>query len=360
MRVLPGSDSLPKTEERMPIRFERRQKIARYLDPRTGFQETTIACEIRRDPLTSRSGRVAHGLGFHIHPFDPAPLVAASQPFCPFCPDRLFEVTPTFPGEIVPEGRLKLGEAVLFPNLVPYDEHSAVTVMSQEHYVPLEQFTHFQLVNAFRVCRDYLHAVQQHPQTTHALVFWNYFPASGGTQIHPHLQILATDTPGNSLEEELTWSSRYYHEEGRSYWADLLVVEEGLGERWVARGAHSAWLTSFVSQSLLADTLILFPEIQTFGELTDEGLDEFCLGLGQALRHLASQGVYSFNLAWFSGVSGSQEMCLHARLSPRLYLTPSLWGTDTTALQHLYQEHFMVQTPEVAAAALRQAIHLSR
>ena len=80
--------------------------------------------------------------------------------------------------------------------------------------------------------------------------------------------------------------------------------------------------------------------------------------LGQALQHLASQEVYSFNLAWFSGVAGSREMCLHARLSPRLYLTPSIWGTDTTALQHLYQEHFMVQTPEAAATALQQAIKL--
>ncbi len=342
----------------MPLRFERRQKVARYLDPRTGFQETTIACEMRRDPLTGRSGRVAHGLGFHIRPLDVAPLIAASQPSCPFCPDRLFEVTPTFPSEIVPEGRLKLGEAVLFPNIVPYDEHSAVTAMSQEHYVPLGNFTHRQLFDAFRVCQQYLHAVQRHPQTTYALVFWNYFPASGGTQIHPHLQILATDTPGNALEEELTCSVRYSREQGRSYWADLLVAEEHLGERWVARGAHSAWLTGFVSQSLLADTLILFPEIQTIVDLSDEGLDEFCRGLGQALHHLASQGVYSFNLAWFSGVAGSQEMCLHARLSPRLYLTPSLWGTDTTALQHLYQEHFMVQTPEVVATALRQVIQL--
>ena len=81
----------------MPIRFERREKIARYLDPRTNFQETTIACEMRWDPLTGRSGRVAHGLGFHIYPLDVAPLIAASQPSCPFCPDRLFEVTPKFP-----------------------------------------------------------------------------------------------------------------------------------------------------------------------------------------------------------------------------------------------------------------------
>lgn len=342
----------------MPIRFERYKKMARYLDPRTHFQETTIMCEMRRDPLTGRSGRVAHGLGFHLFQLDVAPLIAVSQPSCPFCPARLFEVTPRFPVKIVPEGRLQRGEAVLFPNLVPYDEHSAVTVISQEHYIPLGSFTQPQLFDAFRVCLDYLQYARRHLQTTYALVFWNYFPASGGTQIHPHLQVLATDTPGNTLEEELRASSRYYREEGRSYWTDLLLEEERLGERWVARGRHSSWLTSFVSQSLLADTLVLFPEHQTILELSDAALQEFCRGLEQALQHLASQSVYSFNLAWFSGVDGSHEMCLHARLSPRLYLTPSIWGTDTTALQHLYQEHFMVQTPEAAASALRQAIKL--
>ena len=88
-----------------------------------------------------------------------------------------------------------------------------------------------------------------------------------------------------------------------------------------------------------------------------QALDEFCRGLAQALGALAAQGVYSFNLAWFSGAARDEDhFRLHARLSPRVYMTPRLWGTDTSALQHLYHEHFMVQTPEAAAASLRGAI----
>jgi UDPglucose--hexose-1-phosphate uridylyltransferase len=342
----------------MPIRFFRQEKVARYLDPRQDFQETSIPCEMRTDPLTGRSGRVAHGLGFQLQPLDVAPLVAASRPSCPFCPERIFSVTPRFPIDVIPAGRLQRGEAVLFPNLVPYDEHSAVTAMSQEHYVPMGQFTHALLFDASRVCLEYLRQVQQLPHTTYALLFWNYLPASGGTQIHPHLQVFATDTPGNALQEELACSLLYYQEEGRPYWADLLAEEERLGERFVVRGAHSAWLTSFVSRSLLADMLILFPGRQTLADLSEEALDEYCRGLVQALQHLESQGVYSFNLAWFSGVAGREDFWLHARLSPRLYLTPRLWGTDTTALQHLYQEPFMVEMPETSARGLRQAIIL--
>ena len=70
----------------MPIRFEQHQKIARYLDPRTGFQETTIACEMRRDPLTGRSGRIAHGLGFHIQAVGYCAIACCIRTFLPFLP----------------------------------------------------------------------------------------------------------------------------------------------------------------------------------------------------------------------------------------------------------------------------------
>ena len=100
----------------MPIRWERYQKVTRYLDPRAGFTQTEIACEIRRDPLTGRSGRVAHVLGFRLAPVDFAPIIEISKSGCPFCPERIFQVTPRFPEDIVPEaeaeeGRIRCGES---------------------------------------------------------------------------------------------------------------------------------------------------------------------------------------------------------------------------------------------------------
>jgi galactose-1-phosphate uridylyltransferase len=149
--------------------------------------------------------------------------------------------------------------------------------------------------------------------------------------------------------------------EGRPYWLDLVAEEERQGERFIARGAHTAWLTAFVSQSLLADTLVVFPNHHTLLDLDDAALDEFCRGLAQTLGQLAAEGVYSFNLAWYAGaVDGRDDdhSRLHARLSPRVYMTPRLWGTDTSALQHLYHEHFMVRAPEAAAAGLRPVLDL--
>jgi galactose-1-phosphate uridylyltransferase len=230
--------------------------------------------------------------------------------------------------------------------------------MSAEHYVPLGAFTEEVLSDAFGVALDYFRALASHPRTTYCLAFWNYLPASGGTQIHPHLQLSATETPGNALEHELEASQRYAAEYGHPYWLDLIQAEEEAGERFVGRGAHSVWITDFVSQSLLADIDVLFPETHTLLELSTDALAEFCRGLGNVLRQFEAQGIYSFNLAWFSATSLRDDFWLHARVSPRVYMTPRLWGADTSALQHLYQEHFMVQTPEAAAQLLRGSLQL--
>lgn len=345
----------------MAIRFERRERVARFLDPRADYAETAITCELRRDPLTGRSGRVAHFAGFQLNPPVLAPLIEVSRTGCPFCPDRVLEVTPRFPADVLPQGRVTRGECVLFPNLAPYDAHSAVAAMSRAHYVPIDGFTPGMLRDALEASREYLTAVQRLPETTFGLVYWNYLPASGGTQIHPHLQLFATDMPGNTLERELAATAAYAAAEGgsRSYWADLLAAEEAQGERYIARGAHTAWLMDFISQGLLGDLLIVFPGQRTLPNLPDAALDELCAGLSQALPALGTQGVYSFNMAFYPAPPDRPGFWLHARLSPRIYLSPRIWGADTSALQHLYDEHFMVRPPEEMARGLRGAIQLA-
>lgn len=342
----------------MAIRFERREKVTRYLDPRKGYEESRIRSEIRWDPLTGRTARVAHFLGFQLRPVDFRQAVDASRAVCPFCPERVMEVTPKFPADLVPGGRVQRGETVVFPNLSPYDEHSAVAVISREHHVPLDGFRAEVLVDAFLACIEYFRYVSRQPGSTYSLVNWNYMPPAGGTQIHPHLQVFATDTPGNAHEEELAASRRYAEENGRSYWADLIEAEERLGERFVARGRHSAWLTGFVSQGLLSDLLVVFPERRTMVSLPEPALAELAEGLVQAFRHLAARGVYSFNLAWYPGTEERDDFWLHLRLSPRLSMAPQVGAVDTSTLQHLYREPYMISSPEQLAAGLREAVRL--
>ncbi|MBX5465286.1 MAG: hypothetical protein IRZ26_07020 [Clostridia bacterium] len=266
------------------------------------------------------------------------------------------EVTPKFPPDLLPEGRLVRGEAILFPNLSPYDEQSAVAVLTREHHVPLGGFRAERLADGFLACAEYFRRAGGGRGEVYGLVSWNYMPPSGSTQIHPHLQAFLTETPGNALEQELEASRRWAAAAGRPYWAELVEAEERLGERFVARGRASVWLTAFVSQGPLSDLLVVFPGRSTLAELPEEAVAELAEGLVQALRYLAGRGVSSFNLAFFPAAGERDDFWLHLRLSPRLYLAPRLGASDISSLQHLYQEPYMIWTPEELAAGLRGAV----
>ena len=102
--------------------FERETFEAELLDPRHGFEPTRSTVEVRRDPLTGHSARILPAGSFPspaVH--DLERLAAATRDGCPFCAERVEEQTPLLPAEVLTEGRIHVGEAVLFPNLVDGD-----------------------------------------------------------------------------------------------------------------------------------------------------------------------------------------------------------------------------------------------
>ncbi|TDA68628.1 MAG: hypothetical protein D9V47_07680 [Clostridia bacterium] len=338
----------------MAVEFRNVQKVSRFLDPRQDFAETKTASEIRFDPLTGRTGRVAH---FALPPLTPPDLEEMArlslERGCPFCPDLLEKVTPMFPSDLIPEGRLHRGEATVIPNLSPYDEHSALTVMSRQHLVRLPDFTLALLTDAFSLSLEYFHRVYQGPPSF-PLINWNYFPPSGGSQLHPHLQLFATDTPGNLLLAEIQASERYYREEGRNFWEELVVAEKAEGKRYLGQTGEVSWMVSYVPIGILGDVVAVFPQRSTLAELTPGDLEAFSDGLTRVFRYFHDQGMYSFNLAFYPGRPGEADrFWVHARTVPRFSVQPVLHASDVNTLQYLYDEPVTMIWPEAMAAGLK-------
>ncbi|HET9769915.1 MAG TPA: hypothetical protein VFS16_03420 [Acidimicrobiia bacterium] len=99
------------------------------LHPAHGFRPVAARLGIRWDPLTGHSARVLppSGLTQPQH-HDLAAVADETRAQCPFCSERIETAVPRFAPGIVPEGRIRAGEAVLFPNLLPYARHSSVSV----------------------------------------------------------------------------------------------------------------------------------------------------------------------------------------------------------------------------------------
>src|SRR5438105_4226259 len=135
--------SSPTVEKGGVVELRAEDVKVQILHPAHGFEPVATRLEIRWDPLTGQTSRVIPPCGL-LPPseFDLAALAAETGAACPFCSERIESAVPRFPPGIVPGGRIRVGEAVLFPNLLAYSQYSSVSVYSPaRHFLTLGQLS---------------------------------------------------------------------------------------------------------------------------------------------------------------------------------------------------------------------------
>jgi galactose-1-phosphate uridylyltransferase len=338
------------------IEFRAQTKRARLHDPRRDFALTEIESEVRQDPLTGDSARICH---FALRA-PPAPDLAAidalSRPACPFCPERLDAITPRFPADLVPGGRLRHGGATLVPNLFPYDDHSAIAVLCSEHMQRMDAMPERLVADGLAVARAFIGitAGRVAGGAAYGIVTWNYMPASGGSQVHPHMQVVTTATPGNALARQLVAAEAFRARTGGVY-AEALVAAERGGARWIGEQGRVAWIAPFTPTGVLGDAMAVVRDRATLLDLDEADIADLAASTVRVLKAFAARGLWSFNLCLLPDAFGvaPRRHCLTARLLPRFYLNPKLHVSDASYLQLLLDERFAMLTPEEVASDLR-------
>jgi len=338
------------------IEFRTETKRARLHDPRRDFALAEIESEVRQDPLTGDTARICH-FAMRAPPApDLAEIDALSRPGCPFCPERIESVTPRFPDDLIPGGRLRHGDATLIPNLFPYDDFSAIAVLCSEHLQRMDAMPERVVVDGVMVARDFIRAAASRVagRPAYGIVTWNYMPAAGGTQVHPHMQVVVTAAPGNALGRQLAAAAAFRARTGRVY-ADALLEAERQGARWIGDRGRVAWLAPFTPIGVLGDAMAVIRDRATLTELDDADIADFAASLVRVLRAFAARGLWSFNLCLMPDAFGTAppRHWLTARLLPRFYLNPKLHVSDASYLQLLLEERFAMLTPEEIGADLR-------
>jgi galactose-1-phosphate uridylyltransferase len=345
------------------LEFRATRKRARIHDPRRDFALTDIESEVRYDPLTGDSARICHFATPKRERPDLSSMVEATRAACPFCPECVERVTPRYPEELLRGGRLRRGEALLVPNLFPYDDVSAIVSMSREHFLPMDAMPAGIVADAFKLARDFIVAATPMlgARDAYGIVTWNYMPPSGASQVHPHMQVIVTDTPGNQLRRDLEAEARYLEAQGRPYPAALVEAERGR-ERWLMEADRIAWWVPYCPTGMLGDAQAMFVDRATITACDDAALEVFADGLCRLLAAYARMGLWSFNLTLLPDAQAerSGRHQLSARLLPRFYLHPQLHNADTSYLQLLLGEKFAMITPEQHAAELRGLLDSAR
>jgi len=340
------------------VEFQSDKKRARLHDPRKGFAEVEVESEVRRDPLTGNSARICHFTLAATRAPDLTEMVRVTGAQCPFCPERIEAVTPRFPEELVAGGRLRRGGALVVPNLFPYDDVSAIAALCPEHFHAMDAIPERIVVDGLTAARDFLRlgARRFAAGEGYGIVTWNYMPPAGASQVHPHMQVVATADPGNALRRELAAAQDWLARTGHPF-AEALLETERDGPRWVGEQGGIAWFAPFAPSGLLGDATAVFPGRTSVTDLSDAEIAGFAGGLVRVLRGFAGQGLWSFNLCLMSDTFGaaSGRHWLVARLLPRFYLNPTLHISDASYMHLLLEERFAMVYPEEVAARLRDA-----
>ncbi len=330
------------------MKFEAVARETVWLDPNNDMAPKHIPNEIRKDPLTGKTARICHFRELKWRKPDIDKLIAGTENWCPFCPQKVAAVTPCFPPEILPEGRMTLDDKVLFPNIAPYDRLGAVATLGARHYIPMAKIKPQLIADGFQLTLKYFRHLDRlkHPESVYHLVSWNYMPASGSSIIHPHLQVFATSFAPNLLREKLQAAKTYMAANKTNYWDDLVKAEKENRERYLGDIGRTTWLSAFAPLGSVGDVIATVNGVRSTLELTEDDLIDLATGLTKLMAAYDRIGIYNFNMSFFAGSQRDDHARFHLIFSPRIYFNPSLGTPDVAALGRLFGESVCMGFPE--------------
>ncbi|MDO8691546.1 MAG: hypothetical protein Q7R39_16345, partial [Dehalococcoidia bacterium] len=133
---------------------------------------------------------------------------------------------------------------------------------------------------------------------------------------------------------------------------DLVEAEQQSGERYIGSTGSVHWLASFAPLGFM-DIMAVFPFRQTVPELTSQDLKDFAQGLLKVFAYFDSKGLWSFNLALHTGLTGDTSYRVHARIVPRFLFSP-VNTSDVRYAEILHHEVMTTTRPESLCLELKE------
>lgn len=327
----------------MPLEFRReRVETEIWVPTEDGYEPRRLGYEARWDPLTGQvaklipTSRMTPASEFDLEAFG-----KETEGWCPFCGEKAEKLTPRFPETLYPDGRIRRGEALCFPNLAPYARHASVAIYgSARHYLPLERMTPRLVTDALAVQVEFAKAATGFdPAAPWVALSANHMLPSGSSLFHPHLQ--------GSVDPYPTTFQRLLSEVPGERFGEYLKTERRLGERYLGSTGCVEWLTAFAPVGF-HELRAFLPDFRSPEQLPADVVEELGAGLAVAFNLYAELGMQSFNLALYGAPPTHGGYVLNLRLVSRSNLQP-LYRSDATYFERVHWTALLDQTPEELA-----------
>jgi UDPglucose--hexose-1-phosphate uridylyltransferase len=336
------------------IEFDERDLHASVPDLAAGGAWTRVRLRRRRDPLTGASTRILTGVKLQPDTRPDMTGLIATPAFCPFDSEHLEKATVPFPAELSAEGRIRVGHAVVVPNIMAYATYSAVGIYDPgRHFLDLDELTPSLVGDALTAMVRHARAVRRlDPSAGWSSVNANYLPPAGASLVHPHLQS-AHDSCGLTSQRLLVERAAAWRDEhGSCYWADLVSQEAG-GPRWLGHIGRVAWLTPFAPTGF-HEVWGVVDGAADLTELTEQDTQDLGRGLSQVLAAYRDWNLASFNFAVIGGGPRGREQGHQVVLKVLSRSNPEpVYRSDATYFERLLGEAMIDLSPEEVADSVR-------
>jgi UDPglucose--hexose-1-phosphate uridylyltransferase len=335
------------------IDFEERDLEASVPDLAAGGAWTRVRLRWRRDPLTGASARILTGEKLQPQSRPDLTELTAKPAFCPFDTEYLETATFPFPAELVAEGRIRVGQAVVVPNIMAYATHSAVGIYDPgRHFLDLDEMTPALVGDALDAMVRHAQAVRRIDRAAQwSSINANFLPPSGASLVHPHLQS-AHDAHGLTGQRLLVEQSRAWKDRHGAYWAALLD-QEASGPRWVGHIGRTAWLTPFAPTGF-HEVWAMVDGAADVTELTEQDARDLGQGLSQVMAAYKDWNLTSFNFGVIGGGPHGHEAGYQVVLKVLSRSNPDpVYRSDATYFERIWGEALIDVSPEEIAEGLR-------
>jgi galactose-1-phosphate uridylyltransferase len=258
---------------------------------------------------------------------------------CPFCPENVFSVTPTFSDK----RRVIRGESITFPNLFPFAQWHTVTVITRQHMVL--EFSLRQISDALSAQAETLQRFDGYPS-----INWNFLPSAGASLIHPHMQALSDRHPSPIARRYLNADMWYRKDHNGSYW-DGVKRQEYDSERYLF-GDEIFWYANPVPLGEKEIRGIL--PISSLGDL-ENYVDRLAHDMLTVISLYRKLGTLAFNMSIFFDKTGEDNgfsaFCTFiSRINPNPQST-----SDSAFMERLHLEPVILTLPEDLGKSFRNA-----
>ncbi len=344
------------------ISFETIPSLFTILNPFNNFAPEEHRVEVRKDPLLGDTSIYNPFLKDKARAFfgqnDPdliEKLAQDSAQNCIFCAGNVFDKTARYPSDLVPGGRIRKGNAVLFANLFSIGAYHPVISLGRAHFLKLPEFTPRDLADGFEAAQEFLRTVyRRDASAAYTALCSNYLLPAGASLVHPHMQMLITPAAYSYHARMLDAAGRYHEKHGTSYHDDLVREEQRTKARYIVRQNRWHWLAAF-SPMGNNEIMAIHEKEADLDLLSESDLHDLAYGVTKVLLLYERLGHISFNYSLYSvreGARGGGHRCVFKIIS-RQNLYPN-YRNDDYFLQKMLQSELIFTLPEDLADQLRK------